>query len=151
MCGGDIHVWRGHSHVGVTHVWRGHSRVGVTHVWRGHSCVGGSSRVGQAAKVKFFTPWYLNLQRCETGNLIGLFARDFRFVIQRKSPNGCFQVTARRCTSTLGTTAHRSRTVLKSCPSSAHSLRSATQVRFSLFLGSPSERMKKEWLSVCVN
>ena len=39
-CEGDIHVWRGHSRVGVTHVWRGHSRVegtfmcgGDIHVW----------------------------------------------------------------------------------------------------------------------
>ena len=90
-CGGHIHVWRGHSHVGVIHVWRGHSRVGAIHVWRRHSRVGaihmwrghsvwelftcggdihvweaftcGSySRVEQATKVKFFTPWYFLLQ-----------------------------------------------------------------------------------------
>ena len=34
-CGGDIHVWRGHSHVGAIHVWRGHSCVGAIHMWRG--------------------------------------------------------------------------------------------------------------------
>ena len=25
--GGDIYVWKGHSHVGAIHLWRGHSRV----------------------------------------------------------------------------------------------------------------------------
>ena len=49
-CGGGIHMWELLTCGGDIH------NVGVTHVWRGHSCVGGSSRVGRATKVKFFTP-----------------------------------------------------------------------------------------------
>ena len=34
-----------------------------------------------------FNPYSINLQRCETGNSIGQFARDFGLLIQKKSPN----------------------------------------------------------------
>ena len=34
-----------------------------------------------------YNPYSLNLQRCETGDSVGLFARNFGLLIQKISPN----------------------------------------------------------------
>ena len=38
-----------------------------------------------------YNPYSLNLQRCETGDSIGLFTSNFALIIQKKSPNDVFK------------------------------------------------------------